>query len=192
MVGKDRQRRSTVKIAIKGRAGGCQLSFSPLQNLRFAFPPVQRYRRSFRCCRYGNRSNFARTGTLHRRLALRDYAPHVGVGRPDVQGFVGSPVGFGATKGVFVTTSSFSAPAIDFVRHLPQRVVLIDGACLVELMIEHGVGVRVSRTIAVKRLDEDCSRMSDASNMRHITRYDAYLMLNGWDGSPVAICRKCA
>ena len=88
-------------------------------------------------------------------VQAKRYAPHVGVGRPDVQGFVGSLVGFGATKGVFVTTSSFSAPAIDFVRHLPQRVVLIDGTRLAELMIEHGVGVRVSRTIAVKRLDED-------------------------------------
>ncbi|WP_017977980.1 restriction endonuclease [Sphingomonas melonis] len=88
-------------------------------------------------------------------IQAKRYAPHVGVGRPDVQGFVGSLVGFGATKGVFVTTSSFSAPATDFVRHLPQRVVLIDGARLAELMIEHGVGVRVSRTIAVKRLDED-------------------------------------
>lgn len=88
-------------------------------------------------------------------IQAKRYAPHVGVGRPDVQGFVGSLVGFGATKGVFVTTSSFSAPAVDFVRHLPQRVVLIDGARLAELMIEHGVGVRVSRTIAVKRLDED-------------------------------------
>lgn len=88
-------------------------------------------------------------------IQAKRYAPHVGVGRPDVQGFVGSLVGFGATKGVFVTTSSFSAPAIDFVRHLPQRVVLIDGARLAELMIEQGVGVRVSRTIAVKRLDED-------------------------------------
>ena len=88
-------------------------------------------------------------------VQAKRYAPHVGVGRPDVQGFVGSLVGFGATKGVFVTTSSFSAPAIDFVRHLPQRVILIDGARLADLMIEHGVGVRVSRTIAVKRLDED-------------------------------------
>lgn len=88
-------------------------------------------------------------------VQAKRYASHVGVGRPDVQGFVGSLVGFGATKGVFVTTSSFSAPAIDFVRHLPQRVVLIDGTRLAELMIEHGVGVRVSRTIAVKRLDED-------------------------------------
>lgn len=88
-------------------------------------------------------------------VQAKRYAPHVGVGRPDVQGFVGSLVGFGASKGVFVTTSSFSVPAIDFVRHLPQRVVLIDGTRLAELMIEHGVGVRVSRTIAVKRLDED-------------------------------------
>ena len=88
-------------------------------------------------------------------IQAKRYAPHIGVGRPDVQGFVGSLVGFGATKGVFVTTSSFSAPAIDFVRHLPQRVILIDGTRLAELMIEHGVGVRVSRTIAVKRLDED-------------------------------------
>lgn len=58
-------------------------------------------------------------------------------------------------KGVFVTTSIFSAPAIDFVRHLPQLIVLIDGDRLADLMIEHGVGVRIARTVKVKRLDED-------------------------------------
>lgn len=88
-------------------------------------------------------------------VQAKRYASHVSVGRPDVQGFVGSLVGFGATKGVFVTTSNFSQPATDFVRHLPQRVVLIDGDRLAELMIEHDVGVRVSRTISVKRVDED-------------------------------------
>jgi restriction system protein len=88
-------------------------------------------------------------------VQAKRYAPHVGVGRPEVQGFVGNLVGFGATKGVFVTTSSFSAPAMDFVRHLPQRIVLIDGDRLADLMIEHGVGVRVARTVEVKRLDED-------------------------------------
>ncbi|ORE90942.1 restriction endonuclease [Aurantimonas sp. 22II-16-19i] len=76
------------------------------------------------------------------------------VGRPDVQAFVGSLVGLGATKGVFVTTSSFSSQARDFVRHLAQRVILIDGNTLASLMIEHGVGVRISRTVEVKRLDE--------------------------------------
>lgn len=88
-------------------------------------------------------------------VQAKRYAAHVGVGRPEVQGFVGSLVGFGATKGVFVTTSSFSTPAKDFVRHLPQRIVLIDGDRLADLMIEHGVGVRVARTVDVKRLDED-------------------------------------
>jgi len=88
-------------------------------------------------------------------VQAKRYAPHVSVGRPEVQGFVGSLVGLGATKGVFVTTSGFSTPAIDFVRHLPQRVILIDGTRLAELMIEHGVGVRISRTVEVKRIDED-------------------------------------
>jgi restriction system protein len=77
------------------------------------------------------------------------------VGRPDVQAFVGSLVGLGASKGVFVTTSTFSAQARDFARHLPQRVILIDGEQLTELMVEHGVGVRTSRSISFKRIDED-------------------------------------
>lgn len=77
------------------------------------------------------------------------------VGRPAVQNFVGSLVGMGATKGVFVTTSKFSAEAIDFARHLAQQVILIDGRRLTELMIEHGVGVRLNRAIEFKKIDED-------------------------------------
>ncbi|UPA24487.1 restriction endonuclease [Shinella oryzae] len=88
-------------------------------------------------------------------VQAKRYASHISVGRPEVQGFLGSLVGVGAAKGVFVTTSSFSAPAIDFVHHLPQRIVLIDGDQLADLMIEHGVGVRIARTVGVKRLDED-------------------------------------
>ncbi|PTW61375.1 restriction system protein [Breoghania corrubedonensis] len=88
-------------------------------------------------------------------VQAKRYAGHVTVGRPDVQAFVGSLVGLGATKGVFVTTSTFSAGAQQFVQHLAQRVVLIDGARLASLMIEHGVGVRTHRIIEFKRLDED-------------------------------------
>jgi restriction system protein len=77
------------------------------------------------------------------------------VGRPDVQGFVGSLVGLGATKGVFVTTSTFSAQAIEYAKNLSQRVILIDGQRLTDLMIEHDVGVRISRAIQFKRIDED-------------------------------------
>ncbi len=77
------------------------------------------------------------------------------VGRPEIQGFVGSLVGYGATKGVFVTTSAFSRQAVEYAQHLSQRVILIDGERLTDLMIEHNVGVRTSRAMEFKRLDED-------------------------------------
>jgi restriction system protein len=88
-------------------------------------------------------------------VQAKRYAQGNSVGRPDVQAFVGSLVGLGATKGVFVTTSSFSVQAVEFVRHLSQRVILIDGQRLADLLIEHNVGVRASRAIEFKRLDED-------------------------------------
>jgi restriction system protein len=88
-------------------------------------------------------------------VQAKRYATGNQVGRPDVQAFVGSLVGLGANKGVFVTTSTFSAQAAEFVRHLSQRVILIDGKKLSDLMIEHNVGVRASRTVEFKRLDED-------------------------------------
>jgi restriction system protein len=88
-------------------------------------------------------------------VQAKRFAPGNSVGRPDVQAFVGSLVGLGATKGVFVTTSSFSQQAVDFVRHLTQRVILIDGDRLTALMIEHSVGVRTNRAIEFKRIDED-------------------------------------
>ena len=37
----------------------------------------------------------------------------------------------------------------------PTRIVLINGADLAQLMVEHGVGVRTKRTLEVKRMDED-------------------------------------
>jgi restriction system protein len=88
-------------------------------------------------------------------VQAKRYAAGTVVGRPEVQGFVGSLVGQGATKGVFVTTSSFSRQALEYAKGLQQRVILIDEARLTELMTEFGVGVRVSRVIEVKRLDED-------------------------------------
>lgn len=88
-------------------------------------------------------------------VQAKRYAQGTTIGRPDVQGFVGSLVGLGATKGVFVTTSAFSSGAVDFVKHLSQRVILLDGHTMADLMIEHGVGVRTAQTIVLSRLDED-------------------------------------
>jgi restriction system protein len=77
------------------------------------------------------------------------------VGRPEVQGFVGALAGKQAHKGVFITTSTFSANAVEYARSVPQKVILIDGERLGILMIEHNVGVSVARTVAIKRVDSD-------------------------------------
>lgn len=88
-------------------------------------------------------------------VQAKRYAAGSTVGRPEIQGFVGTLVGLGAAKGVFVTTSSFSRQAQDYAHGLQQRVILIDGDRLAELMIEFGVGVRSYRKVEVKRIDED-------------------------------------
>jgi restriction system protein len=77
------------------------------------------------------------------------------VGRPQVQAFVGSLVGKGANKGVMLSTSRFTDEAREFVRHLQQKVVLIDGEELTGLMIDYNVGVASTATYVVKKLDID-------------------------------------
>lgn len=71
------------------------------------------------------------------------------IGRPEIQAFTGSLVGLGASKGVFVTTSTFSPKAIEFASRIPQRVILIDGKRLAELMLEYSVGVRSTCKVPV-------------------------------------------
>jgi len=88
-------------------------------------------------------------------VQAKRYAPENSVGRPAIQAFAGSLLGFGANKGVFVTTSSFSKHAYEYARGVPQRIILIDGEKLTALMLENNVGVRVNRTIKLKKIDED-------------------------------------
>lgn len=58
-----------------------------------------------------------------------------------------------ANKGVFITTSSYPAQVIDFARSV-ERIVLVNGPRLAELMINHEVGVS-ARTVKVPKLDSD-------------------------------------
>lgn len=60
-----------------------------------------------------------------------------------------------AHKGIFITTSEFSAGAREYVKNLPQRVILIDGQRLAELMIEHNIGVARAYAYEIKRVDSD-------------------------------------
>jgi restriction system protein len=77
------------------------------------------------------------------------------VGRPEIQGFYGALAGRRARKGVFITTSSFTREARDFASQMADSIVLIDGARLTTLMIEHGVGVAHYRVVRLPRVDED-------------------------------------
>ena len=75
------------------------------------------------------------------------------VGRPEVQGFYGALAGQRANKGVFITTSGYTAQAIEFAKSV-ERIVLVDGPRLAELMIDNEVGVS-ARTVKVPKIDSD-------------------------------------
>lgn len=70
--------------------------------------------------------------------------------------FAGALDDKGARKGVFITTSRFTAEARRFAeRQQLKRMVLVDGDLLTTLMLRHGVGVRTDREITLKRIDLD-------------------------------------
>ena len=77
------------------------------------------------------------------------------VGRPEIQKFVGALQGQRAKKGVFITTSDFTREAVDYVRNIDNKVVLINGSLLANLMIDHNVGVSLAATYEIKKIDSD-------------------------------------
>jgi len=77
------------------------------------------------------------------------------VGRKEIQSFVGALAGQQAHKGVFITTSDFADTARSFVKTIAQKIILIDGERLAELMIQHNIGVSCSHAYEIKRVDSD-------------------------------------
>jgi restriction system protein len=77
------------------------------------------------------------------------------VGVEELRSFVGALSAHKAHKGVFITTSTFAKSARDYISQVGQKIVLIDGARLAELMIDYGVGVSTRETYVLKRADED-------------------------------------
>ena len=77
------------------------------------------------------------------------------VSRPEIQKFVGALQGQRARKGIFITTSRYTADAVDYVSRIENRVVLIDGEELARLMIEHQVGTSNVNVYPVRRIDSD-------------------------------------
>ncbi|PNF81766.1 restriction endonuclease [Stutzerimonas stutzeri] len=77
------------------------------------------------------------------------------VHRPEIDKFIGALTRKRARKGVFITTSDFSAGARDAALGLDIKVVLIDGIELARLMVEHNLGVSVKQVYEVKQIDSD-------------------------------------
>lgn len=77
------------------------------------------------------------------------------VGRPEIQKFAGALQGQRARKGVFITTSNFSKDALDYVKYLDTKIILIDGERIAELMIDHNVGVSSVASYELKKIDTD-------------------------------------
>jgi restriction system protein len=77
------------------------------------------------------------------------------VGSPQIDQFAGALQKHKAHKGVFITTSTFTADALRSVAQYPSRIVLINGSDLAELMIDFDVGVSVAASYQIKRLDSD-------------------------------------
>jgi len=80
------------------------------------------------------------------------------VGRPEIQRFACALLGQRARKGIFITTSGFSADAIAYAANQQVSIVLIDGRTLAELMMDAQIGVSTSEQIRVLKQDEDISR----------------------------------
>lgn len=77
------------------------------------------------------------------------------VGRPEIQKFAGALQGQRARKGIFLTTSTFSKDAQEFVSRIESKIVLMDGETIAQLMIDYGVGVNTVATYELKRVDSD-------------------------------------
>lgn len=88
-------------------------------------------------------------------VQAKRYADGNNVGPAAIRDFFGSLDRFKASKGLFVTTSSFSLAAKETADFLSKRIVLIDGRMFARLMIRYNVGCRVEEVIQLKKIDED-------------------------------------
>jgi restriction system protein len=94
-------------------------------------------------------------GRIH--IQAKRYGYDNTIGREEIQKFVGALAVAQSNKGVFITTSSFSKGAIEYVQNLnaSTTVVLIDGNQLAEHIYNYGLGMQTEKVIEIKTLDSD-------------------------------------
>jgi restriction system protein len=87
-------------------------------------------------------------------LQAKRYGSGNSVGPGEIRDFYGALSIMKATKGIFVTTSHFTASAEQTARSLGSRIVLIDGPHLTKLMIKYNIGCRDKDVLHIKQIDE--------------------------------------
>ncbi|MBZ6014246.1 restriction endonuclease [Leuconostoc gelidum subsp. gelidum] len=90
------------------------------------------------------------------------------VGRPDIQSFVGALTSENITRGIFVTTSTFSAEAIEDARKRNNTVQLIDGEMLIQLLRRYKLGVTTQEVI-VEKINIDDEFFTQTQHAKHHT-----------------------
>jgi len=88
-------------------------------------------------------------------IQAKRYADGNTVGASAIRDFFGSLDRFKATKGLFVTASTYTPSARETAGMLSKRIVLVDGGQLTRLMIRHNIGCRVEETLEIKKIDEE-------------------------------------
>lgn len=88
-------------------------------------------------------------------VQAKRYAVDRSIDRPRIHEFAGALLGKQGDRGVFITTSSFSAGAQVEADRINARIELIDGARLAELLVDYKVGVQAEQTVSLYRMDED-------------------------------------
>jgi restriction system protein len=77
------------------------------------------------------------------------------VSRPEIQKFSGALQGKRAKKGIFITTSDFTSEAREYVKHLEVKIILLSGKQFAEIMWENNIGLNISASYEVKKIDFD-------------------------------------
>lgn len=94
-------------------------------------------------------------GRIH--IQAKRYARTTTVGREEVQKFVGALAVAQSNKGIFITTSTFSKGAVEYVQSLngSTNIVLINGEQLANYIYDFSFGLHTKYTLEIKELDAD-------------------------------------
>lgn len=72
-----------------------------------------------------------------------------------IREFAGALQGHRAKKGIFITTGKYSKEAEKFPSSIENKIILIDGNRLAELMIDYNIGVAPEKSYETKRIDQE-------------------------------------